>query len=177
VQHPGDYLVFLGRIAVEKRLDRAIEIAKRTGMTLKIAAKVDNADRKYFEKFIKPLLDDPVLEWIGEVGENDKQDLLANAYALVFPIDWPEPFGLVLIEAMACGTPTIAYRCGAVPELVEDGVTGFIVDDINAAVEAVGNVEKLDRTLCRSRFEERFCARRMAQDYLEVYDRILGPLG
>jgi glycosyltransferase involved in cell wall biosynthesis len=174
----GDYLVFLGRVAAEKRLDRAIEIAKRTGMTLKVAAKVDNADRKYFEKSIKPLLDDPLVEWIGEVSEeNGKLDLLANAYALLFPIDWPEPFGLVLIEAMACGTPAIAYRCGSVPELVEEGVTGFIVDDLNSAVEAVANVQNLDRRLCRQRFEERFSAQRMAQGYLEIYDRILGPLG
>lgn len=175
---PGDYLVFLGRVAAEKRLDRAIEIAKRTGMLLKVAAKVDNADRKYFEKSIKPLLDDPLVEWIGEVSEeNGKLDLLANAYALLFPIDWPEPFGLVLIEAMACGTPAIAYRCGSVPELVEEGVTGFIVDDLNSAVEAVANVQNLDRRLCRQRFEERFSAQRMAQGYLEIYDRILGPLG
>ena len=175
---PGDYLVFLGRVAAEKRLDRAIEIAKRTGMTLKVAAKVDNADRKYFEKSIKPLLDDPLVEWIGEVSEETgKLDLLANAYALLFPIDWPEPFGLVLIEAMACGTPAIAYRCGSVPELVEEGVTGFIVDDLNSAVEAVAKVQNLDRRLCRGRFEERFSAQRMAQGYLEIYDRILGPLG
>jgi glycosyltransferase involved in cell wall biosynthesis len=176
-ENRGDYLVFLGRVSVEKRLDRAIEIAKRTGMNLKIAAKVDNADRKYFEKSIKPLLDDPLVEWIGEVSENDKQNLLANAYALLFPIDWPEPFGLVLIEAMACGTPAIAYRCGSVPELVEEGVTGFIVDDLKAAVEAVAKVQTLDRRLCRRRFEERFSAERMTHGYLEVYERILGPLG
>ena len=172
----GDYLVFLGRVAVEKRLDRAIEIAKRTGRTLKVAAKIDKKDRRYFEKHIKPLLDDPLVEWVGEVSEDGKQGLLANAYALVFPIDWPEPFGLVLIEALACGTPAVAYRCGSVPELVEEGVTGFIVDDLNAAVEAVANVRNLDRRLCRQRFEERFSARRMAHDYLEVYERILGPL-
>ena len=173
----GDYLVFLGRVSVEKRLDRAIEIAHRTGMTLKVAAKVDKADRRYFEKSIKPLLDDPLVEWIGEVSEEGKQDLLAKAYALLFPIDWPEPFGLVLIEAMACGTPAVAYRCGSVPELVEEGVTGFIVDDLNTAVEAVTKVQNLDRHLCRQRFEERFSAKRMARDYLEVYKRILGPLG
>ena len=172
---PGEYLVFLGRVSGEKRLDRAIEIAKRAGRQLKVAAKVDAADRKYFEKSIRALLDDPVVEWIGEVDENGKQDLLANAYALLFPIDWPEPFGLVLIEAMACGTPAVAYRCGSVPELVEDGVTGFVVDDLNTAVEAVDNVQRLDRSLCRRRFEERFTAMRMAQDYLEIYNRILHP--
>jgi glycosyltransferase involved in cell wall biosynthesis len=170
---PGEYLVFIGRISVEKRVDRAIEIAKRTGMPLKIAAKVDNADRKYFEKAIRPLLDDSLIEWIGEVGESDKQILLSNACALLFPIDWPEPFGLVLIEAMACGTPAIAYRCGSVPELIDEGVTGFIVDDLNAAVEGVAKAETLDRVLCRRRFEERFSVKRMAQSYLEIYDRIL----
>jgi glycosyltransferase involved in cell wall biosynthesis len=176
-ENPADYLVFLGRVSPEKRLDRAIEIANRTGMTLKVAAKVDNADRKYFDKIIKPLLDDPLVQWIGEVDEAGKQDLLANAFALIFPIDWPEPFGLVLIEAMACGTPAIAYRCGSVPELVEEGVTGFIVDDLNAAVEAMEKVKDVDRARCRRRFEERFSAERMAHDYLELYRRVLGPLG
>ena len=173
----GDYFVFLGRVSPEKRLDRAIEIAKRTGRVLKVAAKVDNVDRKYFDKNIKPVLDDPLVQWIGEVNEEGKQDLLANAYALLFPIDWPEPFGLVLIEAMACGTPAIAYRCGSVPELVEEGVTGFIVDDLSTAVEAVDKVQNLDRMICRRRFEERFSAERMARDYLDIYQRILGPLG
>lgn len=170
---PGNYLLFLGRVSVEKRLDRAIEIAKRTGMPLKVAAKIDNSDRKYFDKSIRPLLDDPLVEWIGEVGESGKQDLLANAYALLFPIDWPEPFGLVLIEAMACGTPSIAYRCGSVPELVEEGVTGFIVDDLAAAVEAVGKVASVDRAACRRRFEERFSVGRMADGYLKIYEQIL----
>jgi glycosyltransferase involved in cell wall biosynthesis len=176
-ENAGDYLVFLGRVAVEKRLDRAIEIAQRTGMPLKVAAKIDHADREHFDKTIKPMLDDPLVEWIGEVSEDGKQDLLANAYALLFPIDWPEPFGLVLIEAMACGTPAIAYRCGSVPELVEEGLTGFIVDDLDGAVEAVAKAQNVDRRLCRQRFEERFSATRMAHDYLEVYERILGPLG
>lgn len=176
-REPGEYLVFLGRVSPEKRLDRAIEIANRTGMPLKVAAKVDKADRKYFEKTIRGLLDDALVEWVGEVSEREKQELLANAYALLFPIDWPEPFGLVLIEAMACGTPAIAYRCGSVPELVEEGVTGFIVDDLNTAVEAVAKVQDLDRLLCRRRFEERFSAKRMAQSYLEIYDRLLRPLG
>ncbi|MGH7793951.1 MAG: glycosyltransferase family 4 protein [Candidatus Binatia bacterium] len=169
----GDYLVFLGRISIEKRLDRAIDIAKRSGMRLKIAAKVDAADRKYFKKTIEPLLDDPIVECIGEVGEPEKQQLLANAYALLFPIDWPEPFGLVLIEAMACGTPVIAYRCGSVPEIVEEGVTGFIVDNLCDAVQAVAEARHLDRALCRSRFEERFSAGRMVEDYLKIYDRLL----
>ena len=172
---PGKYLAFLGRVSPEKRLDRAIEIARRTSMPLKVAAKVDDVDRKYFEESIRPLLHDPLVEWIGEVNESEKQELLANAYALLFPIDWPEPFGLVLIEAMACGTPVIAYRHGSVPELVEEGVTGFIVDDVNDAVERVAQVQNLDRIVCRRRFEERFSAKRMARSYLEIYDRILHP--
>ena len=172
---PGKYLVFLGRVSPEKRLDRAIEIAKRTGIPLKVAAKVDDFDREYFENSIRHLLQDPLVEWIGEVNESQKQQLLANAYALLFPIDWPEPFGLVLIEAMACGTPAIAYRCGSVPELIEEGVTGFIVDDSTEAVEAVAKIENLDRLACRRRFEERFSATRMAQDYLKIYARILDP--
>lgn len=174
-EQPGDYLVFLGRVSPEKRLDRAIEIANRTGRTLKVAAKVDNADRKYFEKRIRPLLDDPVVEWIGEVGEEDKQQLLSNAYALLFPIDWPEPFGLVLLEAMACGTPSIAYRGGSVPELVEDGVSGFVVDDIEEAVTAVEKARSIDRAACRRRFEERFSAPRMTADYLKIYETLLHP--
>ncbi len=176
-KNAGGYLVFLGRVAVEKRLDRAIEIAKRTGMPLKVAAKLDHSDRGYYEESIKPLLDDPLVEWIGEVSEEGKQDLLANAYALLFPIQWPEPFGLVLIEAMACGTPIIAFRSGSVPELVEEGLTGFVVDDLAAAVKAVAKVQNLDRLLCRQRFEERFSAKRMADDYLKIYNRLLGPLG
>ena len=169
----GDYLLFLGRVSPEKRLDRAIEIARRCRMPLKVAAKVDNADRKYYERTIKPLLDEPLLDWIGEVGEAGKQELLAGAHALLFPIDWPEPFGLVVIEAMACGTPVVAYRCGSVPELIEEGVTGFIVEDIRSAVEAVGRVHSLDRAICRQRFEERFSALRMARGYLEIYERLL----
>ena len=169
----GDYLVFLGRISSEKRLDRAIEIARRSGMRLKVAAKVDAVDRKYFKKTIEPLLDDPIVECIGEVGDRGKQELLGKAYALLFPIDWPEPFGLVLIEAMACGTPVIAYPGGSVPEIVEHGVTGFIVDNLCDATRAVDQVGRLDRALCRSRFEERFSAARMAEDYLKIYERLL----
>jgi glycosyltransferase involved in cell wall biosynthesis len=170
---PSEYLVFLGRISPEKRVDRAIEIAKRCRMPLKIAAKVDQADRKYFERSIEPLLDNPWVEYIGEIGEDGKQELLANAYALLFPIDWPEPFGLVVIEAMACATPVIAYRGGSVPELVEEGVTGFIVDDVATAVEAVGKASQLDRRMCRQRFEQRFSAERMARGYLEIYERLM----
>jgi glycosyltransferase involved in cell wall biosynthesis len=169
---PGDYLVFLGRISVEKRFDRAVKIAKGAGMRLKCAAKIDESDRQYFEETIKPL-DDRVVECVGEVGDADKQELLVNAYALLFPIDWPEPFGLVLIEAMACGTPVIAYRCGSVPEIVDDGVTGFIVDDLDAAIAAVPKIRDLDRNLCRRRFEERFSATRMAQAYLAIYQRLI----
>jgi glycosyltransferase involved in cell wall biosynthesis len=169
---PGDYLLFLGRISVEKRFDRALEIAERAGMRLKCAAKVDEADRQYFEETIKPL-DGHLVECVGEVGDADKQELLANARALLFPIDWPEPFGLVLIEAMACGTPVIAYRCGSVPEIVDDGVTGFVVDDLRAATEAVLKDRDLDRRLSRRRFEERFNATRMAQEYVTIYQRLI----
>jgi glycosyltransferase involved in cell wall biosynthesis len=168
---PGDYLLFLGRISVEKRFDRAVEIVKRSGMRLKCAAKIEEADRQYFEETIQSL--GRMVEYVGEVGESDKQDLLANAYALLFPIDWPEPFGLVMIEAMACGTPVIAYRCGSVPELIDDGVTGFIVDDLEAATDAVPKIRDLDRNLCRRRFEERFSATRMAQEYVAIYQRLI----
>ena len=169
---PGDYLLFLGRISVEKRFDRAVEIAKRAGIPLKCAAKIEETNRQYFEETIKST-DDHAVECVGEVGDADKQELLANSYALLFPIDWPEPFGLVLIEAMACGTPVIAYRCGSVPELIDDGVTGFIVDDLNAATDAVPKIRNLDRNLCRRRFEERFSATRMAQEYLTIYQRLI----
>jgi glycosyltransferase involved in cell wall biosynthesis len=179
----GDYLVFLGRISPEKRVDRAIEIARVSGMPLKIAAKVSELDSAYFEREIAPLLDDPLVEYLGEVDEEGKDDLLGNAYALLFPIDWPEPFGLVLIEAMACGTPVIAYRHGSVPEIVRDGVNGFIVDDLDAAVEAVSRVISIDRAECRAMFEARFTARRMAADYVELYSALIerrassGPAG
>ncbi|MGH7828473.1 MAG: glycosyltransferase family 4 protein [Candidatus Binatia bacterium] len=165
----GKYLAFLGRIAPEKRPDRAIEIAQRAGMKLKIAAKVDVADRKYMEEVVKPLLDDSKVECIGEINDQGKQEFLANAFALLFPIDWPEPFGLVLIEAMACGTPVIAYRCGSVPELVQEGVTGFIVNKMDEAMKALERVESFNRKRCRQFFEHRFTAPRMAQDYLRIY--------
>lgn len=168
----GEYLLFLGRISIEKRLDRAVEIARRSGRRLKIAAKVDNADRKYF-RTVEPLLANAWVEYLGEVDDMRKQELLACAHALLFPIDWPEPFGLVLIEAMACGTPVIAYRSGSVPEIVEHGVTGYIVDNLCDAARAVDAAGGLDRKLCRQRFEERFTAARMADDYLKIYMRLL----
>ena len=171
----GDYLAFLGRISPEKRADRAIEIAKRTGMPLKIAAKVDPVDRRYFKRVIEPLLNNPLVEWVGEINDQQKNDFLGNAFALLFPIDWPEPFGLVMIEAMACGTPVIAYDRGSVPEVMENGVTGFIVGDEDEAAEAVGRVRNLSRARCREVFEKRFTAERMANDYMTVYERMLRP--
>ena len=169
---PGNYLAFLGRASPEKRVDRAIEIAKRVGMPLKIAAKVDRADRRYFKREIEPLLKDPHIEWLGEISDKDKDEFLGNAYALLFPIDWPEPFGLVMIESMACGTPVIAYACGSVPEVMDDGVTGFVVNDIEQAVEATRRVRDLSRAKCREIFEKRFAASRMANDYINVYTRL-----
>ena len=171
-EKPGEYLAFLGRICPEKRLDRAIEIAKRSGRKLKIAAKVDPVDREYFSDHIKPLLEHPLVELIGEIGEGEKQEFLGNALALLFPIDWPEPFGLVTIEAMACGTPVIAYRRGAVPEIIEDGKTGFIVDNQDDAVAAVDRLASIDRVLCRREFERRFTARRMTADYIRIYEEL-----
>src|SRR5213083_904439 len=142
---PGSYLAFLGRISPEKRVDRAIEIAKQVGMPLKIAAKIDLVDQNYFEGEIAPLLRNSLVEFVGEIGEGEKDEFLGKAYALLFPIDWPEPFGLVMIEAMACGTPVIAYEAGSVSEVMEDGVTGFIVDNIEQAVEAVGRIPEINR--------------------------------
>jgi len=170
---PGSYLAFLGRVSPEKRVDRAIEIAKRVGMPLKIAAKVDRVDQDYFEAVVEPLLRDPLIEFIGEIGDGEKDEFLGNAYALLFPIDWPEPFGLVMIEAMACGTPVIAYRYGSVEEVMEEGNTGFIVNQIESAVEAVQRVPELSRKRCREVFENRFSAKRMASDYLKVYEKLV----
>jgi glycosyltransferase involved in cell wall biosynthesis len=169
----GSYLAFLGRISPEKRLDRAIEIAKQVGMPLKIAAKVDPVDKDYFESLIAPLLRNSLLEFVGEIGDDGKDEFLGNAYALLFPIDWPEPFGLVMIEAMACGTPVIAYRGGAVPELMEEGHTGFVVEGLQDAVEAVRRVPELSRKRCREVFEKRFTATRMAHDYVRVFERLI----
>jgi glycosyltransferase involved in cell wall biosynthesis len=168
-QPRSGYLAFLGRISPEKRPDRAIAIARAAGVPLRIAAKVDNADRAYFETQIRPLLDDPLVEFIGEIGDADKSRFLGDARALLFPIDWPEPFGLVMIEAMACGTPVIAWRCGSVPEIIEHGVTGFIVDDFAQAVDAVARVRALDRAAIRRAFDERFTSDAMARRYAALY--------
>jgi glycosyltransferase involved in cell wall biosynthesis len=173
----GSYLAFVGRISPEKRVDRAIEIAKLAKMKLKIAAKVDAIDRCYVDKEIRPLLDDPLVEFIGEIGEKEKAELLGNAYALLFPIDWVEPFGLVMIEAMACGTPVIAFRRGSVPEVIDDGVTGFIVDGIEESLQALDKVHDFDRERCRKVFEQRFSTARMAGDYLKIYERLLEAKG
>jgi glycosyltransferase involved in cell wall biosynthesis len=167
----GGYLAFLGRISPEKRVDRAIAIARRAGVPLKIAAKVDQADREYYEAVIKPLLG-PDAEYLGEIDEHEKNDFLGQASALLFPIDWPEPFGLVIVEALACGTPVIAWRHGSVPELVDDGVTGFIVEDVDGAVRSVGRLSTIDRQTCRQTFESRFTVTRMAQQYLALYRKL-----
>ena len=167
----GGYLAFLGRISPEKRPDRAIEIARALGIPLKIAAKVDKADEKYFREKIQPLLDGPGVEFVGEVDERNKTKFLGDARALLFPIDWPEPFGLVMIEAMACGTPTLAFRHGSVAEVIDDGVTGRVVETMEQAIAVMPEVLALDRRLVRRRFEERFTAARMARDYVELYRR------
>ena len=172
-EEPGKYLAFLGRICPEKRVDRAIEIAKRTGMELKIAAKVDKIDQEYFEAVVEPLLKNPLVEYIGEIGEGQKDEFLGNAHVLLFPIDWPEPFGLAMIEAMACGTPIIAYRHGSVPEVIDEGVTGFVIEGMEDAVRAVERVPTLSRKACRHFFEERFSTPRMAKNYLRIYQDIL----
>ena len=173
-EKPDGYLAFLGRISPEKRVDRAIKIARRTGMEIKIAAKVDDTDREYFETVVEPMLKDPLTEYLGEIGDGEKGDFLGRARALLFPIDWPEPFGLVMIEAMACGTPIIAYANGSVPEVIEHGVTGFLVEDLDDAVRAVERIPTISRRRCREVFEERFSARRMAHDYVAVYERLVG---
>lgn len=172
----GSYLAFLGRISPEKRPDRAIRIALKAGMTLKIAAKVDAVDREYFESTIKPLLSEPGIEFLGEINESQKVSFLGNAYAYLFPIDWPEPFGLAMIEAMACGTPVVAFRCGSVPELIEGGVTGFIVNSEEEAVKALPHVASINRAKCRATFERRFTATRMAKDYLSIYHSLVEDL-
>jgi glycosyltransferase involved in cell wall biosynthesis len=168
----GGYLAFLGRISPEKAPDAAIRIAARAGLPLKMAAKVDRADREYFNSVVEPLLGQGQVEFIGEIREDQKQEFLGNAAGLVFPIAWSEPFGLVMIEAMACGTPVIAFENGSVPEILEDAVTGFIVHSEDQAIEAVRRIGTLDRECIRGEFERRFTARRMAQNYLKVYARL-----
>jgi len=172
-EKPGDYLAFIGRISPEKRVDSAIKIAARAGMPLKIAAKVDKVDQSYFDSAIKPLLSGGNVEFVGEIGETEKNEFLGRAYALLFPINWPEPFGLVMIEAMACGTPTIARIRGSVPEVIDEGQTGFMVNDVAGAVRAVNKLSSLSRKRCREVFEQRFTATRMANDYLAVYEQLV----
>ena len=169
----GGYLAFLGRISPEKGIDQAIEIAIRSGRKLKIAAKIDRADRQYFEIRIKHLLEHPLIEYVGEIRHCEKQEFLGNAAALLFPIEWPEPFGLVTIEAMACGTPVIAHSLGSVPEIVVDGVNGFLVSDLKQAVEAVHRIDEIDRSECRRQFELNFTDERMARDYVKIYRQIV----
>jgi glycosyltransferase involved in cell wall biosynthesis len=170
---PGDYFAFLGRISPEKRLDRAIDIAQHLGCELKIAAKIDRDDRDYFNAVIRPLLSSPGVELIGEIDEGSKGAFLGGARALLFPIDWPEPFGLVMIEALACGTPVVAFGCGSVPEVLEHGETGFICDSLAEARHAAANVEFLSRARCRAAFEDRFSVTAMTRSYLAVYERLI----
>jgi glycosyltransferase involved in cell wall biosynthesis len=169
---PDDYFLFLGRVSPEKRLDRAIAIARAVGRRLVVAAKIDAEDRAYYEREIEPLLGDDV-EFIGEVGDRDKVTLLGGARALLFPIDWPEPFGLVMIEALACGTPVVAMRCGSVPEVLDHGVTGFVCDDLDQAIAAARRVDDLDRAACRAAFDARFTDVAMRRGYEAVYHRLL----
>ena len=170
------YLAVLGRIAPEKGVDRAIRIATRCGIPVRIAAKVDRADQDYYDAIVKPMIDHPLVDYVGEIGDHEKSDFLSGAIGLLLPIDWPEPFGLVMIEAMACGTPVIAYDRGSVPEIVEDGRTGFIVHDEDSAVAAVARLPALDRQAIRGHFEKRFTARRMALDYVETYQGLIDAL-
>jgi glycosyltransferase involved in cell wall biosynthesis len=172
-EKPGQYLAFLGRVSPEKGVDRAIEIARKSGTPLRVAAKIDRVDQDYFDEVIRPLLDGPLVEFLGEIGEDEKDEFLGNALALVLPIDWPEPFGLVMIEAMACGTPVVTYCRGSVPEIIENGVTGYIVSSIAEAVEKLKSIPNLSRSLCRQIFEQRFTAKRMAEDYMRVYEQCL----
>jgi len=169
-----DYLAVLGRIAPEKGVDRAIKIATRCGIPLKIAAKVDRADQDYYDELIRPMIEsNSLVEYIGEIGDHEKSDFLSGALGLLLPIDWPEPFGLVMIEAMACGTPVIAFNRGSAPEIIDEGLTGFVVEDEISAVSAVGRLPQLSREAIRKQFETRFTARRMALDYLAAYRSLM----
>jgi glycosyltransferase involved in cell wall biosynthesis len=168
-----NYLAVLGRIAPEKGVDRAIKIAVRCGIPLKIAAKVDLADEDYYNEIIRPLMAHPLIEYVGEISDHEKSDFLSEAIGLLVPIDWPEPFGIVMIEAMACGTPVIAYNRGSVPEIIDEGLTGFVVEDETSAVAAVGRLSRLERSAVRKQFEARFTARRMALDYLASYRSLM----
>jgi len=170
---PGTYLAFLGRISPEKGVEQAIAIAQHVGMPLKIAAKVDRADRAYFQEVVQPLLQHSLVEYVGEVGGDTKDTFLGQASALLFPIDWPEPFGLVMIEALACGVPVVAFRGGSVPEVIDDGVTGFIVDSVEDAIAATRRVHHLQRQRCRDAFEQRFNATRMAREHVALYEQLL----
>jgi len=169
----GGYLAFLGRISPEKGVDLAIEIARRSGLTLKIAAKVDRVDRAYFDSKIEPQIDGRIIQYIGEIGHAEKSDFLGNAAALLFPIQWPEPFGIVMIESIACGTPIIAFPCGSVPEIVSHGISGFIVKDVDSAVDAVSRIGEIDRSRCRKHFERHFTVERMVREYLQIYRRLV----
>jgi glycosyltransferase involved in cell wall biosynthesis len=173
---PGEYFAFIGRISPEKRVDRAIAVAKHLGVPLKIAAKVDAVDELSFRKHIAPVLDHPLIEFLGEINEDQKSELLGRARALLFLIDWPEPFGLAMIEAMACGTPVIAFDSGSVPEVIDHGVTGFVVNDMRAAIAAAAAAGSLDRRGCRAQLERRFSASRMARDYTGLYQALLRPI-
>jgi glycosyltransferase involved in cell wall biosynthesis len=170
---PQDYFAFLGRISPEKGIERAIRIAQACGVTLKVAAKIDKVDEEYFKAEVEPLLSTGGVEFIGEINDAQKPAFLSGAKALLFAIDWPEPFGLVMIEAMACGCPVIAFRRGSVPEVMDDGVTGFIVDNVEEAIAACGKLDKIDRTNVRAQFDRRFTSRRMAEDYVAVYEKLI----
>lgn len=174
-EREGKYLAFLGRVSPEKGLEQAIEIAIRSEMTLKIAAKVDRADREYFERKIKRLLDHPLIDFVGEIGKDEKEEFLGSAAALLFPIQWPEPFGLVMIESLACGTPVIACPSGSVPEIIPDGKCGFLVCNVEQAVKAVRAIGKIDRRECRRHFELNFTDDRMAREYLSIYEKLIHP--
>ena len=170
----GEYLAFLGRICPEKGIEKSIELAKQTGIPLKIAAKVDEADAVYYENVVRPQLDHPLIEYVGEIGEKEKNEFLGNALCLMFLIDWPEPFGLVMTEAMACGTPVVALNRGSVPEILDNGISGIVIDSPEQARQAIMDVATIDRQRCREKFEERFSVQRMTSDYLELYHQLTG---